>query len=113
MIELEQFKSIVNSNIDGRTSEGIVLKRIKSGLEKGGKQTLIEVYRNILTLNILLHKRLVDSILSQESVIDEKGRLIPAVRDDLKNLEKSNLSYVKMLNELEDAADDDISLEDM
>jgi hypothetical protein len=113
MKELEKFRELINSSIDGRTKDGIVLKRIKEGLEKGGKEALKEVYKNTITFNLLLEKRLIDSILNEETVIDSKGRLIPAVKSDLKDLQKSTLSFVKMLNELEEKSENEFNVEDM
>ena len=99
---LKQFADYVSADIkDGRTSSAIALKRIRRGLKQEGQQALKEVLVNVVSLNLHIEKRLSDSLLESNSLVDEQGNLVPAISKDLLKLRQNTLQYLKMLQAME------------
>ena len=99
---LKDFCDIINDlGVDGRTKKGITLARLKRGLKKGGNQTFIEIFTNIISLNLLLERELTQELLKQGKLVDPKGNLNPAVSKDLMKLRENTLKYLKMLQSVQ------------
>ena len=101
-IFLQDFCDIINDlGIDGRTKKGITLARLKQGLKKGGNDAFVEIFTNIISLNLLLERELTQELLKQGKLVDASGNLNPAVSKDLMKLRDNTLKYLKMLQSVQ------------
>lgn len=101
MNDLDQFRKAINTqNIDGRTSDGITLKRIQEGLAKGGNNTLRDVFINAISFNLLLERKIMDAVINEQTVVTKKGKLNATIKE-LKDVRKETLQYFKLLRQID------------
>jgi hypothetical protein len=105
--DLANLSEIINDlGIDGRTKPAIKVNRIKRALKNGGSQAFIEIFSNNIALNLLIENELIKQIMQEQKFIDSEGNLSPAISKDLMKLRGDTLSYLKMLQTVQNKTGD-------
>ncbi|MDY0222991.1 MAG: hypothetical protein RBR67_17815 [Desulfobacterium sp.] len=100
--DLGNLTDILNDlGIDGRTKPAIKVTRIKRALKTGGAKAFIEIFTANIALNLMIENELVKELMQKGEFIDDEGNLSPAISKDLLKLRNDTLSYLKMLQSVQ------------
>ena len=102
--DLEEFQKIINEiPIDGRKSDGILLKRLRNGLQQGGNEAIKTAITHSVAMNLLAEKKIIDQLLTDGRLVTEEGTLVDAIKKDLLKIRDNTLKYLRILEKLDKA----------
>jgi len=97
---LSEFEDFLEFKGDKRSKDAIRLKKIREGLKTSGNAAMTELFVSVISHNLLVEKKLTDTLVENEQLVTEDGSLNPAISKDLMKLRDNTLKYLKMLQSI-------------
>ena len=92
---------IADLGIDERTTDGVLLKRIRKALKDNSAESFIVVFSNVIALNLLIERELTRKLIEKGSLVNDDGSLNPKFSKDLLKLRGDTLKYMKLLQSMQ------------
>jgi anion-transporting ArsA/GET3 family ATPase len=98
----EILEAVKAGRLDGRTRQAKAVEEVKIILEEAPEAATLAMLRASIATNHLLEREILDFVAKNTGkLLDQDGRLPPAISEDLLKMQNNSLKYLKALDLIE------------